>query len=137
MLKTIMRKARLTLLFGICLAAMAGIPTFSETPKINTILQSFDSAVWRFQLAEIVGTLLAIERDGVEPCAFKIDDARARELSVWLERPSPEVADTSAYVTRRDQVERIMGALLKLNPSAVCDAAGQKLPASLEGVLHR
>ncbi|MBV9566921.1 MAG: hypothetical protein JO172_02180 [Hyphomicrobiales bacterium] len=132
-----MRKGILTLLSAACLAGMAASPAFCETARINAVLQSFDSAVWRFQLAEIVGTLLAIEREDVEPCAFKIDDATARELSIWLERPSPEVSDTSPYVTRRDQVEGIMGALLKLNPDAVCDAAGQKLPVSLKGLLRR
>jgi hypothetical protein len=91
----------------------------------------------RFQLAEIVGTLLAIKRDGGQACNFEVDDAAAEELKTWLERPSAQVSDTSAFVTRRDQVEGIMGALLKLTPATVCNAAEEKLPASLKSILRR
>ena len=137
MRKAIMRKAMLTAFFGTCLAGMMQSAAVSEISSVDSVLRGFDSAVWRFQLAEILGTLTAIKQAGASKCSFKIDEPEAKELSLWLERPSAEVNDTSAYVTRRDEVERIMAALLKLNPSAVCDAVGQKLPASLKGVLHR
>ena len=135
--ETGMRKAMLSLVCGACLAWMASSPAHSETGEMKAVLRGFDSATWRFQLADIVGTLLAIKREGAGECAFKIDDAQALELNAWLEQPSTEITDTSVDVERRDQVERIMGALLMLDPDMVCKSAREKIPASLANVLHR
>jgi hypothetical protein len=97
----------------------------------------FDSAAGRFLVAEIVGTILAIKRDGGRACGLDVEDAAAEELNAWLERPSTQVTDTSAFVTRRDQVEGIIGALLKLDPIIVCKTAEEELPASLRSILRR
>ena len=132
-----MRKEVFGVFLGACLACMAGGRALSETPEISSVLRAFDSAAWRFQLAEIVGTLLAIKREGAGKCDFTVDNAAAQELNAWLEQPSTQVADTLAFVIRRDQVEGIMGVLIKLAPAAVCNAAEENLPASLKRVLHR
>ncbi|MBV8766424.1 MAG: hypothetical protein JO137_20000 [Hyphomicrobiales bacterium] len=120
---------------GVVGAAGGGGP--SDAADINAVLRSFDSAAWRFQLAETLGILLAIKRKGAGECNFVVDDAEVRALSTWLEQPSTEVADTSAFVTRRDQVDGIMSALLELAPAAVCEAAEEKLSGSLKHALHR
>lgn len=132
-----MQKIALSIFSGACLAWMVGSPAFSEAPEIASVLRGFDSATWRFQLADIVGTLLAIERGGAGECAFTVDDAAIKELSAWLEHPSTQVTETYAFVTRRDQVEGIMAALLKLAPSTVCNAAQDKLPPSLKAIVRR
>ncbi len=130
-----MRKLVLSIFLAACLVSMAGRPAFAEAP-IEPVLRGFDSAAFRFQLADILGTLLAIEGQGAQQCAFAIDDAVLREVSTWLERPSTQVADPSVFVTRRDQVEGIMEALLKLSPASVCNAAEDKLPTSLKSILR-
>ena len=132
-----MRKSVLSIFCGACLACRTGGGGFSEAADINAVLRAFDSAAWRFQLAEILGILFAIKRKGAGKCDFTVDDATAQELNTWLEQPSTEVADTSVFVARRDQVEGIMGALLKLAPAGVCHAAEEKLPASFKHILHR
>jgi hypothetical protein len=132
-----MRTAVLSIFFATCLAWTGVSPAFAEAAEISSVLRGFDSATWRFQLADILGTLLAIRREGAGECGFTIDDAAVEELSTWLEHPSAQVAETSAFVTRRDQVEGIMTALLKLAPSTVCDAAQDKLPASLKAILRK
>lgn len=132
-----MRKYLPIVFSGSFLACMAGGVGFLEAADMNTVLRAFDSAAWRFQLAEIVGILSAIKRKGAGECDFTIDDEAAQELNAWLEQPSTEVPDTSVFVTRRNQVEGIMGPLLKLAPAAVCHAAEDKLPGSLKPILRR
>jgi hypothetical protein len=123
---------------SVCLVAwMVAGQASSQSLEINTVMGGFDSAAGRFLVAEIVGTILAIKRDGGRACGLDVADAAAEELNAWLERPSTQVTDTSAFVTRRDQVEGIIGALLKLDPIIVCNTAEEELPASLRSILRR
>ncbi|MBW0005928.1 MAG: hypothetical protein JO216_20860 [Hyphomicrobiales bacterium] len=131
-----MRNHLLNISRGAGLVGAAGGGRPSDAADINAVLRSFDSAAWRFQLAETLGILLAIKRRAGE-CDFVVDDAEVKALNTWLEQPSTEVADTSAFVTRRDQVDGIMSSLLELAPAAVCEAAEEKLSGSLKHALHR
>jgi hypothetical protein len=133
-----MNNAMRTVLYSVCLVAwMVAGQASSQSLEINTVMGGFDSAVGRFLVAEIVGTILAIKRDGGRACGLDVEDAAAEELNAWLERPSTQVTDTSAFVTRRDQVEGIIGALLNLDPTTVCKTAEEELPASLRSILRR
>jgi hypothetical protein len=132
-----MNNAMRTVLYSVCFAWIAASQASSQSLEINTVMGGFDSAAGRFLVAEIVGTVLAIKRDGGRACGLEVDDAAAEELNAWLERPSTQVADTSAFVTRRDQVEGIIGALLKLEPTIVCKTAKEELPVSLRSILRR
>jgi hypothetical protein len=135
--EAIMNNAMRTVLYSVCLAWMAASQASSQPLEITTVMGAFDSAAGRFHVADIVGTVLAIKRDGGRACGLEVEDAAAEELNAWLERPSTQVTDTSAFVTRRDQVEGIIGALLKLDPSIVCKTAQEELPASLRSILRR
>jgi hypothetical protein len=133
-----MNNAMRTVLYSVCLVAwMVASQALSQPLEINTVMGGFDSAAGRFRVADIVGTVLAIKRDGGRGCGLEVEDAAAQELNAWLERPSTQVTDTSAFVTRRDQVEGIIGALLKLDPTTVCKTAEEELPASLRSILRR
>jgi hypothetical protein len=124
-------------LYGVCLAWVAASQAASQPLEISPMLGGFDSAAGRFHVADIVGTILAIKRAGGQACGLKIEDAAAEALNAWLEQPSTRVTDTSAFVTRRDQVEGIMEALLKLDPTTVCKTTEEELPASLRSILAR
>jgi len=133
-----MRKAIHALSSGLCLAWLVNVCIAEAgSPDLDQTLQGFDSVAGRLQVAEAVGTALALERGGSGQCLFAIDATAAEQLSAWLEQPSARTRDTSLFRRRREQVERIMGALIEVDPMIVCDAASENIPASLDLIKRR
>jgi hypothetical protein len=131
-----MRKATHALSSGLCLAWLLNIAE-AGAPELDRTLQRLDSVAGRLQVAEALGTALALERSASGQCPFDIDATATTQLSAWLEQPSARTRDTSLFRRRREQVERIMGALIEVDPMIVCDAASENIPASLELIKRR